>query len=93
MIGGILRWVIDWKFSGKNKEGDAGRGVLFCSGLIAGEGLVGILLAILAVVGIADGIDLSHIFNSGWLGGIVLLIAIIACILFFARPERNSTDE
>ncbi len=69
------------------------RSVLFCSGLIAGEGLVGILLAILAVVGIADAIDLSHIFNSGWLGGIVLLIAIIACILFFARPERNGTDE
>lgn len=44
MIGGVIRWIVDKKSADKN--GEASGGVLFCSGLIAGEGLVGILLAI-----------------------------------------------
>ena len=38
MIGGVIRWIVDKKSADKN--GEASGGVLFCSGLIAGEGLV-----------------------------------------------------
>ena len=71
MIGGVIRWIVDKKSADKN--GEASGGVLFCSGLIAGEGLVGILLAILAVVGVSSKFDLSSSVNTGRIGGIVLL--------------------
>ena len=63
MIGGVIRWIVDKKSADKN--GEASGGVLFCSGLIAGEGLVGILLAILAVVGVSSKFDLSSSVNTG----------------------------
>lgn len=49
------------------------RGVLYTSGLIAGEGLVGVLLAIFAVIKIgesslADIINLSDFVNLGQIG-------------------------
>lgn len=51
MLGGIIRGILD---RGKGSEDlikeKVDRGILFSSGLIAGEGLIGILLAILAVI-------------------------------------------
>lgn len=78
MLGGVIRWFVDKKTKGESSE--ASGGVLFCSGLIAGEGLIGILLAILAVVGVADWFDLSAIFQTGVAGSAVLLILIIVFI-------------
>ncbi|KPU27197.1 peptide transporter [Caloranaerobacter sp. TR13] len=68
MVGGVIRGILDKKLEKSNGE-DKGikakidSGILFASGLIAGEGLIGILLAIFAVFGInlALGIDLGQI--------------------------------
>ena len=87
MIGGVIRWIVDKKSADKN--GEASGGVLFCSGLIAGEGLVGILLAILAVVGVSSKFDLSSSVNTGRTGGIVLLAIMIACVFVFAMPKKK----
>lgn len=81
MIGGILRYFIDKKKKNDNKESnDNGGGVLFCSGMIAGEGLMGILLAILTIVGVDSIVDISEYINLGIIGGIVAMIAIIVMI-------------
>lgn len=88
MIGGVIRWIVDKKSADKN--GEASGGVLFCSGLIAGEGLVGILLAILAVVGVSSKFDLSSSVNTGRIGGIVLLAIMIACVFVFAMPKKKA---
>lgn len=87
MIGGVIRWIVDKKSADKN--GEASGGVLFCSGLIAGGGLVGILLAILAVVGVSSKFDLSSSVNTGRIGGIVLLAIMIACVFIFAMPKKK----
>ena len=87
MIGGVIRWIVDKKSADKN--GEASGGVLFCSGLIAGEGLVGILLAILAVVGVSSKFDLSSSVNTERIGGIVLLAIMIACVFVFAMPKKK----
>lgn len=94
MVGGIIRWFVDKKISTKDKNNEASNGILFCSGLIAGEGLVGILLAILAVVGVADVLDLSGKVNTGLIGAIVLLIIMVACIVKFAigKTSKNNSD-
>lgn len=52
MVGGVVKWLVDKKKNAsetEKKDADA-NGVLFSSGLIAGEGLVGILLAVLAII-------------------------------------------
>lgn len=93
MLGGLIRWVVDKKSPDKEKNNEAGGGVLFCSGLIAGEGLVGILLAILAVVGVADKLDFSFVVDTGVIGGIVLLLLMIASVFFFALPKKTAKKE
>lgn len=89
MLGGILRWYVDKKSNQANKDDEAGSGVLFCSGLIAGEGLVGILLALLAVFGVSDKIDLSGVLDTGVIGGIVLFAVMIFCVLKFAIVKKK----
>lgn len=94
MVGGIIRWFVDKKSSAKDKDNEASNGILFCSGLIAGEGLVGILLAILAVAGLTEKMDLSGKFNTGLAGAVVLLIVLVACIVKFAiaKSSENNKD-
>ena len=87
MIGGVIRWIVDKKSADSDNE--AGGGILFCSGLIAGEGLVGILLAILAVVGVADKLNLSGVINTGIVGGLVLFVVMIVCVYGFAMPKKK----
>ena len=91
MIGGIIRWFVDKKSESESK--DSGSGILFCSGMIAGEGLVGIILAILAVVGIDAKIDFSGSLNLGTVGGIILLAVMIACVFGFAMNKKTSTNK
>ena len=93
MAGGALRWFVNKRSKAKNKESDANDGVLFCSGMIAGEGLIGILLAVFAVTGIADKIDLSGIVNTGVIGGIALAIVMALCIVKVGMANKNGKDE
>ena len=88
MIGGVIRWVTERK---KNTEvhKDASSGILFCSGMIAGEGLVGILLAILAVAGLADKMDLSASLDTGAAGGTVFIILMICAVLWAAKKSQD----
>lgn len=90
MIGGILRWFIDRKSKNADKDSEAGSGVLFCSGLIAGEGLVGILLAVFAVFGLDKKIDLSGMLDTGIVGGLILTAVMIACVAHFAKPKKDN---
>lgn len=92
MIGGIIRWYMDKKAKGNN-DSEAGPGVLFCSGLIAGEGLVGIILAILAVIGVDSALDLSGALDTGIIGGIILMIVMIACVLKFAAKKQEKQEK
>ena len=91
MIGGVIRWFVDKKKADKEENKDANSGILFCSGMIAGEGLVGILLAILAVVNVAGKIDLSGSFTTG-IVGVVLMVVMILCILKFSLWSKNGKE-
>ena len=92
MIGGVIRWFVDKKKADREENKDANSGILFCSGMIAGEGLVGILLAILAVVNVAGTIDLSGSFTTGIIGGVVLMVVMILCILKFSLWSKNGKE-
>ena len=90
MIGGVLRAFIDRRNKNAGKENSGG--ILFSSGLIAGEGIVGILLAVITVAGGAGAIDLSK-WNTGALGGIAVLAILCALIAKSALPAKNEKKQ
>ena len=88
MVGGIIRLIFDkMKKEEKEKEAIITDGVLYCSGMIAGEGLVGILLAVFAVIGINGVIDISGVLNlSAGVANVLSLVVfalMILCLLKF----------
>lgn len=89
MLGGVLRWFMDRKKTEKEKKDESNDGILFASGMIAGEGLVGILLAIFTVTGISGAIDLSNVISMGMIGGIVLMAVLAAIIIKVATPHKK----
>lgn len=50
MVGGIVKWLVEKNSAESDKKDADANGILYSSGLIAGEGLVGIFLAILAII-------------------------------------------
>ena len=88
MIGGVVRWFMDSRknVDAKLKEEQTTRGTLFCAGMIAGEGLVGILLAVFAVFGICTALSI----DLGNIGGVVLMIVMIACLLAFSMKKKKN---
>ena len=100
MVGGLIRLALDkMKKEEKEKNAIVNDGVLFCSGMIAGEGLVGILLALLAVFGLDKVIDISGKIpaNVASVGGLVLLGIIILTVLKFSlwrkRTVKTTNEE
>lgn len=92
MVGGLIRLALD-KLKRDDKETVVNDGILFCSGMIAGEGLVGILLALLAVVGADKVFDLSAKLGIpavvSDIGGIVLFAVIILTVLKFTVWKKR----
>ena len=86
MIGGIVRMFVDGRknVDAKTKEAQATDGTLYCAGMIAGEGLVGILLAILAVVNVSGVFDLSGSISLGNAGGVILMLLMVLSLLKFS---------
>lgn len=86
LFGGIIRCLVD-----RNKsETEASCGVLFCSGLIAGEGIVGILLAVLTIFGVASMLDVSErISLQLWGAGAVLICSILIIYMAAVRKKQE----
>lgn len=93
MVGGLVRLALDKMKKGEEEKKEiVNDGILFCSGMIAGEGLVGIALALLAVFGIGELLDLSSfisapVYNIGALG---LFGIIILTLLKFSLWKKRS---
>jgi len=90
MIGGLIRLYFERKkekVEGENKK-KIDRGVLYSSGLIAGEGIVGILLAVFAIIevgngkSLADVINLQNIFNADKIGGLIAFVLLCATLIY-----------
>ena len=93
MVGGLLRLLTE-KLVKKDKKTVVNDGILFCSGMIAGEGLVGILLALLAVFGLDSVFNLSEKLNIpaavSNVGSILLFGIIILVVLKFSVWKKRS---
>ena len=95
MAGGVVRILVEKrKGTEKEKKARTDRGLLFTSGMIAGEGIVGILLAVLAVFGVADKINLSSVYGAAfqsvgnWVG-LAAFVVLLAILFYFTRNKKT----
>ncbi|WP_095176085.1 MULTISPECIES: OPT family oligopeptide transporter [Blautia] len=99
MVGGLVRLVFDKMNMKDKKKKDAivNDGVLYCSGMIAGEGLVGILLAVFAVFHIDKAIDLSSRLNLpaavSNIGSLVVFALVILSLLKFSLWRKRKENK
>lgn len=99
MVGGLVRLVFDKMNMKDKKKKDAivNDGVLYCSGMIAGEGLVGILLAVFAVFHIDKAIDLSGKLNLPTavsnIGSLVVFALVILSLLKFSLWRKRKENK
>ncbi len=95
MVGGIVRLIFDnmKKKDEEEKKEIINDGILFCSGMIAGEGLVGIVLAILAVFGVGEMIDISGKLGLptavSEIGSLVVFALIVFTLLKFSIFKKR----
>lgn len=96
-IGGLIKWYVSDKkkyADEKQKKSAVEKGILYSSGMIAGEGLVGILLAVFAVVGLSEKIDLSSIYGDNFMTignwiGIAAFVILLILLLYFCRTKNT----
>lgn len=95
MSGSIIRKIIEKNsLSSIDKKESIQKGVLYTSGLIAGEGLCGIILAVLAIIPIKnstllDKINISNYFNIGTIGSVFIFILLILSIALFSKIDKK----
>ena len=89
MCGGVIRWFVE-KRTKKNEKFNKDaveRGTLYTSGLIAGEGLMGILLAVFAVL--HWDIDISSKFSIGQIGALIMWALMLGTLLYVCFGKKN----
>lgn len=99
IVGGLIRLYFDKKkmSSEDERKNKVENGILYSSGLIAGEGLVGILLAVFAIIPAGkdktwgDIINLSENFNFslGNIGGLVFFALLGATLVGFINKKKK----
>lgn len=99
MIGGLVRLWVDKKkgVSEKQRSGMVNSCLLYSSGFIAGEGLVGILLAVLAIIPAGSGTVADSIvlpFSLGQYGSLVMCALLVASMIFYAlKGKKGVVDD
>ncbi|MBP3361787.1 MAG: oligopeptide transporter, OPT family [Clostridia bacterium] len=96
MAGGLVRLFLEKrKYKNEAKKGETIQaGVLYSSGMIAGEGIVGILLAVFAIIPIGsetlgDYLNISESFSLGNAGGLIFFAALILTMLKFTLWNKS----
>lgn len=107
-VGGMIRYFFDKKAKSSDEavaakaKDAADKGILYSSGLIAGEGLVGILLAIFAVVKFGNGktwaeaisfANADGVTPLGNIGGLVFFALLCVTLVLYAKKKTKKADK
>lgn len=102
IVGGLVRLYFEKKRNETEKERKrkVENGVLYSSGLIAGEGLVGILLAVFAIIKVGDQsqgeqtlgdiLNLSEKINLGNWGGLAFFAVLTATLYYMIIKKKKN---
>ena len=89
MIGGFVRYFVErFAKSKEARKSRVDRGTLFASGLIAGESLIGVLIAVLIAVGVQ--VPAVAVLASNLIP--FLLFLALAGVLWYVSSKRNKED-
>ena len=98
-LGGLIRWFVEKKkakASEQEQKETVEKGILYCSGIIAGEGVIGMILAIFAIIPVANGTLADAInlnYPLGQIGSVIFFIGIIASIIYFSLAKIKSKSK
>ena len=107
-VGGMIRYFFDKKAKSSDEavaakaKDAADKGILYSSGLIAGEGLVGILLAIFAVAKFGNGktwaeaisfANADGVTPLGNIGGLVFFALLCVTLVLYAKKKTKKADK
>lgn len=90
MCGGIVRWIVEKRADSKNEEEHkemVEKGTLYTSGLIAGEGIMGIILAAIAAAG--GNVDISGVLNLGPVGSLVFWLLLLWSLCYVCLKKKK----
>lgn len=102
IVGGLVRLYFEKKRNETEKERKrkVENGVLYSSGLIAGEGLIGILLAVFAIIKVGDQsqgeqtlgdiLNLSEKINLGNWGGLAFFAVLTATLYYMIIKKKKN---
>ena len=94
-VGGLIKWFMEEKRkydSEEQKNHCVESGVLYSAGMIAGEGIVGILLAVITVFNL--NIDMSGIYGDNFYAvgnwvGIIAFVLLLGTLFYFCRKKKH----
>lgn len=91
-IGGMIRHFIEKKYGADKKNIEKGKdqGILLGSGLIAGEGLMGVVIAVIAVITSKVPKLLEIVYPAPWMGQVVSALAFTALGWYLYRVAAKS---
>ncbi len=91
-IGGLLRHIIDKKYGGINTESEKGKdqGILLGSGFIAGEGLMGVIIAVVAVILSQTPHFLEIHYPSPWMGQVISALIFSGLIWYLYSIAKKA---
>jgi hypothetical protein len=97
LFGGIVRVIVDKKYMNKETElkEKTEKGILLASGLVAGDAIMGIVVAALAAAGLSTAVGIGPnlipgIAGSNWTATIVYLLLAIWIYKFTIKKDKKA---
>lgn len=87
-IGGVTRWVVDVKNKDKKKS-DHDTGILAASGLVAGEGLAGILVAAMVAFGLLPKSKETILTGDVGTSVFFLFVGVVCLFVYYAGMSKK----
>lgn len=97
LFGGIVRVIVDKKFAKNETElkEKTEKGILLSSGLVAGDAIMGIVVAILAATGMSEAVGIGPklfpaIANSNWTATVVYVLLAFWIYKYTVRKDKTA---
>jgi uncharacterized oligopeptide transporter (OPT) family protein len=88
MIGGLIKAIVD-KITKRTNTSETDNGILYGSGLIAGDALMGVIIAMFASAGINIGLAEPKLGKYATLGFFIILVLSLVYYAF----KKNKTED
>jgi len=93
MVGGIVRWIIDRQFKGELLKEKVEKAILWSSGLIAGDALIGIVIAVFAFKSINIAVFAENPMATSNVLSLLLFIGLAFVTYLYVRGTKRQPKD